>query len=156
MKRVLIAALALALVTIASLGLAGAVAAEQSEARVAPAAGLRWGRAHDVVRRGAWVVSETLSTVLGLGAEEIREARMTAGTSLADIVRGQYSLDGETLAERIEAAVESGALSSEQAAWLLSRAEGVCERLANPFAPGGPHEHMRDGYSGRFADRMGR
>lgn len=81
--------------------------------------------------------SETLADVLGITAEELREAKQ-AGTTIAELAEANgVSVDAvvEALvaeaAERVEGAVESGRLTDEEAADKLAEIEEKIEAIVN-------------------------
>lgn len=128
--------LALAILLMAGLGITGVALAQGPDTAPMPGVGVRWGRMGGHARLGGGIVAESVGEVLLLTPTEIRDARVQ-GQTLAEITRAQAAIDS-TLIERIRVAEAAGALTAEQAAWLIAKIDAVCERMENPFAPGGP------------------
>ncbi len=134
--RTITVGLVFVILLMAGLVATSAALAQGPDTAPMPGEGVRWGRMGGHARMGGWIVAESVGEVLMLTPTEIRAARVQ-GETLAEITRAQAAIDS-SLVERIQEAEAAGALTAEQAAWLIAKIEAMCERLENPFAPGGP------------------
>lgn len=122
----------------------------------------RQGRHH----RARGQIKEIVTEILGLEAEEIREA-VSEGLTLNDLA-AQQDVDSDDLAdaligaaeERIAAKVEAGRIDEDQAAERLEGVEERVESFLNGERPERPErdgdgEGRRRGYKRGFGDRDG-
>lgn len=122
----------------------GEAYAQSSEPAPASQAQGPWGYGWNRVCEGAGVVSEAISSLLGLTQEEIHAQRQD-GLTLSEIAAGQGVSDQTLLnaiesaqAEMIAQAVADGRLTPEQAETALARMqERAADRLTEAAGPGG-------------------
>lgn len=158
MKKALGIVLALAIISLAGLTVAGTVLADEPEAPATPYAQGPLGRAWGGLRRGVGAVIDVVSDLLGLTPEEILAERQE-GKTLAEIAQEQGVTEEALIeaivakqTEMIEQAVEEGKLTREQADWLIAREKALAPfQITNPFAP----RQFRGPRGGRMGGGMG-
>lgn len=102
-----------------------------------------WGGAWGGVCRGAGVVSDTITKLLGMTEDQIYAER-SAGKNLSDIAKEKGVTDQQLIdamlasrQEVIDQAVKDGQITQEQADWMLARMKAMTPfQLSNPFGPG--------------------
>jgi uncharacterized protein (DUF433 family) len=154
LKKIVAALAAATLVAFAGLFAVGTVFAEEPTPTPTPGARVAapgpWGR----ICRGAGVVADAVTNLLGMTRQEILEQR-AAGKTLSQIanekgVTDQQVIDAMVTAykARLDEAVKNGRLTQAQADWLLARFKALAPfELTNPFAPGaGRRGMMRGGH----------
>jgi hypothetical protein len=142
------------LVTALGLFAVGTVFAE--DPTPTPSAPTPWGGAWGRMCRGAGIISDAVTELLGMTPEEIFTER-SAGKTLSQIANEKGVTDQQVIdavlagqQEAIDQAVADGKITQEQADWLVARAKALAPfQLSNPFAPrggrGGWHGRMRGG-----------
>jgi len=116
--------------------------------------GNAWGR----VCEGAGVVSDVVSSLLGMTSEEIYTARST-GKTLSDLavekgITDQQLIDAitEGRTDAVNQAVADGRITQDQADWMLEKMETIVPLMIdNPFGHGGMGG-MRNGGGGRHGN----
>ena len=114
--------------------------------------GNAWGR----VCSGAGVVSEAISSLLGMTPEEIYAER-SEGKTLSDLAEEKGITDQQLIdamlagrKEAVNQAVTDGRLTQEQADWMLKKMETLAPlMIENPFGPGGMGGMRQGGYGHR-------
>lgn len=150
-KKIVALVGAVAVVALLGLFAVGTVFAE--DPTPTPQAGTPQGGAWGRVCRGAGVVSDAVTKLLGMTREEIRAERV-AGKTLSQIaqekgVSDQQVTDAMLAARKaaIDQAVKDGKITQAQADWLLARAKAMAPfMLSNPFAPRAGRHGMRGGH----------
>ena len=140
-KRLVKVVGALAVVTLLGLFAVGAAFADGPTPTPTPAT--PWGRAWGGIYNGYAVVSDAISSLLGMTPEQIYDAR-AAGKTLSDLAKSkgitdQQLIDAMLAGQRsvIEQAVQAGQLTQAQADWMLARMQAMAPySVTNPFAPG--------------------
>ena len=143
MFKKLVAVLGMAaLVAVFGLFVVGTVLAE--DPTPTPGAPPPWAGAWGRICRGAGLVSEAITELLGMTREEIFEER-SAGKTLSQIAAEKGVTDQQVIdallasqKEAIDQALAEGRITQAQADWLLARAKALAPfELSNPFAPRG-------------------
>jgi hypothetical protein len=148
-KRLLMVATALSVLTFVSLFAVGTASAQGPT----PTPPTPWGRAWGGICNGYAVVSEAVTKLLGMTAEQIYAER-TAGKTLSDIAKSKGITDQKLIdamlagqKSAIDQAVKDGRLTQAQADWMLEKMKAMAPfKLTNPFGPG-----MRGGGHGRWS-----
>jgi len=102
-----------------------------------------WGGAWGGVCRGAGVVSDAITSLLGMTQDQIYAER-SAGKTLSDIAKEKGVTDQQLIdamlagrQDAINQAVKDGKLTQAQADWMIARMKAMAPfQITNPFTPG--------------------
>lgn len=114
-----------------------------------------WHGAWGSVCRGAGVISDAITKLLGMTPEQIYAER-AAGKTLSQIAKQKGVTDQQLIdaivagrEEVIDQAVKDGRMTQAQADWMLAKMKVMAPfQITNPFGPGGMRGEMRGGMRG--------
>lgn len=146
-KKVAAVAGAAVLVGVLGLFVVGTVFAQDPAPTTSPATPpapqAPWGRAWGGVCRGAGVVSDAITKLLGMTQDQVYAER-SAGKTLSDIAKEKGITDQQLIdamlagrEDAINQAVANGQLTQAQADWMIARMKAIAPfQITNPFTPG--------------------
>jgi hypothetical protein len=145
--------MAVTLVALVGLFAVGTVFAEEPTPAPTPGAKGRGPGPWIRICRGAGILADAVTDLLGMTREEVFEER-AGGKTLSQIAREKGVTDQQVndaivsaYKDRLDEAVKNGRITQAQADWLLARMKALAPfELTNPFAPrGGFRGGMRGG-----------